>query len=189
MHEKPYSQSKLSRPLARQPLSSSPGKPAGRRDRVVGRQSPPGRWRRPPGRRSACRVSRGGGDLVDVGVVALRLAGGTLDPVLGRRPAGEQAASARQAPRGRRRRPAHDECLMASKPAALMPTNLASARNAGPRAGGEVLQPRADGDDDVGVGGEGVRRLAAGDADRPGVQRMGRRAATPCRRPSRRRGC
>ena len=39
-----------------------------------------------------------------------------------------------------------------------------------PRAGGEILQPRADGEDHVGVGGERVGRGRADDADRAGVR-------------------
>ena len=58
-----------------------------------------------------------------------------------------------------------------------MPTNLALGGERRPRAGGEVLQAGADGDDDIGLGGECVRRRATGDADRAGVQRMGRQHA------------
>ena len=52
------------------------------------------------------------------------------------------------------------------------------AREGGPRAGGEVLQPRSDGEDYVGVLGERVGRGGADDAHRPGMDRivMGERA-------------
>ena len=39
-----------------------------------------------------------------------------------------------------------------------------------PRAGGKILQPRADGEHEVGFGGERVGRAAADDADRADVQ-------------------
>jgi hypothetical protein len=42
-----------------------------------------------------------------------------------------------------------------------------------PRAGGEILQPRADGQHDVGVFCQPVGGGRAGDADRPHVERMG----------------
>ena len=41
-----------------------------------------------------------------------------------------------------------------------------------PRAGGEVLQPRADGEHHVGLGGERVGRGRADDADRADIHRM-----------------
>ncbi len=41
-----------------------------------------------------------------------------------------------------------------------------------PRTGGEVAEASADGDDDVGLGGEAVGTLGADDADRPGVVRV-----------------
>ena len=42
-----------------------------------------------------------------------------------------------------------------------------------PGAGGEVLEARADGEQQVGVAGERVRRRRAGDADRAEGERMG----------------
>ena len=42
----------------------------------------------------------------------------------------------------------------------------------GPRAGREVLEPGADRHDDIGLGGQIVGRLAAGDTDRTGVHRV-----------------
>ena len=53
----------------------------------------------------------------------------------------------------------------------------------GPRAGGEILHPRAHGQHDVGVGGHGVGRSAAGDPDGAAVERIAgrqRRAACGC---------
>ena len=41
-----------------------------------------------------------------------------------------------------------------------------------PRAGGEILQPRADGKHEIGLRGERVRGARAGDADRAHVERM-----------------
>jgi hypothetical protein len=47
------------------------------------------------------------------------------------------------------------------------------AIESGPRAGGEVLEPRTDRDDDVGLRSERVGRLATRHTDRPRVERMG----------------
>ena len=57
------------------------------------------------------------------------------------------------------------------------------------RAGGEILQPRADGEDDVGLGRERVGGARAGDADRAEAQRMIVRQRRPCRPASPRPGC
>ena len=47
-----------------------------------------------------------------------------------------------------------------------------SSPKSGPRAGDEVLEARADGEDDVGIGGERVGRGRADDADRPDIHRV-----------------
>ena len=42
----------------------------------------------------------------------------------------------------------------------------------GPGAGGEILQPRADGEHDIGLGGQRIGRGGADDAQRPGIHGM-----------------
>ena len=83
-------------------------------------------------------------------------------------------------------------CLPASKGCTLRPMMLlARILEQRPRAGGEILQARADGQHDIGLLGQRVGGRGAGDADRAHVERMivrqrrfaGLRLARPeCRR-------
>ena len=121
------------------------------------------------GRHGAFRGCR---DLVDVVVVGVRLASGAVDPVLRSRPVAEQWRQLEQRlacvadhRRARVLDGVEPGCVDADEPRRTL--------EHGPRAGREVLQPRADRDHDVGLCGECVRRLAPGHADRAGVERMG----------------
>ena len=115
----------------------------------------------------------GTGDLVDVAVVLRRLGG---------RPLGPARRTPRQPPRPRRQLgealasvgdEREGEVLDGVVPGRVEPDEahvlVAEQR---PRAGREVLQPRPDGEHDVGLGGQRVGRRAPGDADRAGVQRV-----------------
>ena len=166
-----------SRPLARHPLLSSPGKPPAAAKRVVGREG----------------QAVDGAD--DLRVRRLLLAGrrrwgwrscrrrrGTAP--ISTRP----GRSTRPAPA--RRRPRADSSDRPSRASATSgqgevlhgvergrvepdePHRLVGEHR--PRAGGEVLQAGPDGEDDVGLGGQRVGRRAAGRADGPGVERVGR---------------
>ena len=119
-----------------------------------------GSRRRPPGHRSAARHWSG--------LLRCRYSCSTR-----RRACGcARASCARRLPVAERRvelleadqRVADDRqarCLTASKRAALSEMKCASRGERRPGAGGEVLQPRADGEDHVGLGGQLVGRVDA----------------------------
>ena len=89
-------------------------------------------------------------------------------------------ASSRRAPTDSSSRPTRASqtsgsarCLAASKGWMLRPTMRRSGIvEQRPRAGGEILQPRADGEDDVGLLGQRVGGRGAGDADRADGERV-----------------
>ena len=106
-------------------------------------------------------------------MVRLGLAGGAFGPLGGSAPVVDDRRQLAQALAG-----IADDCVGESlhgiEPGDVDADEPGVGGERRPRTGGEVLQSGADGDDDIGLGGERVRRRAPGDADRPGVQRVGR---------------
>ena len=110
-----------------------------------------------------CRLSR----------VAVHAAGAFQPPSL---PSSSSSPARASATSGRAR------CLPASKTCVLSPMIvLPSVLEQRPRAGGEILQPRADRQHHVGLFGEQVGGRRAGDADRSPCSADGRAAGATCR--------
>ena len=117
-------------------------------------------------------VSIGRGDLVNVGVVLRHLGRRRVAPRLGRPMVPDATGQV-----GERL-----ACVADDRKGQVfggVPTGRIDADDLdvgiledGPRAGREVLESSADRHDDIGLGGQIVGRLAAGDTDRTGVHRV-----------------
>ena len=112
------------------------------------------------------------GDLVDVGVVLRHLGRRRVAPRLGRSIVPDATGQVREC----------FACVADDRKGEVfggVPAGRVDADDLdvgiledGPRAGREVLESSADRHDDIGLGGQIVGRLAAGDTDRTGVHRV-----------------